>query len=122
MSHGKPLALVLEDDAGAGEALAILLRDWGAEVVLGADGAAVVAALGQRVTQARWLITDYHLGETTNGVAVARQIKADAPATRVLVLTGSTHGQAERDAAEAGFEIMSKPVPADTILAWLERA
>jgi CheY-like chemotaxis protein len=116
----KPLALVLEDDDSAREALALLLGDWGAEVAHGIDGAALVAGLDGRTAQARWLITDYNLGASPNGVAAARLIVQRVPHIRVLVLTGSVGATAEREAADAGFEILRKPVPPETILAWLE--
>lgn len=121
MSHGKPLALVLEDDESARQALAFLLRDWGAEVAEGVDGAVVMATLDGRAARARWLITDYNLGKNSNGVSAARGIVQQAPHIRVLVLTGSTGSNAEREAADAGFELLRKPVPPETILAWLER-
>jgi CheY-like chemotaxis protein len=122
MSQAKPLALVLEDDPSASEALALLLQDWGAEVVLGVDAVAAMAAVAARTEQLRWIITDYHLGPGADGVSAARLIATIAPKARVLVLTGAPSPQVERHATSAGFEILSKPAPAETILAWLERA
>jgi CheY-like chemotaxis protein len=110
----------LEDDRSAGEALAFVLRDWGAEVVVAANGRELTDAIGERVAQARWIIADYHLGDSLNGVTVARLISADAPNARVLVLTGSPSRSIEQEAARAGFKLLSKPVPADIILSWLQ--
>jgi DNA-binding NtrC family response regulator len=121
MPHDK-LALIIEDDINAAEALAMLLSDWGAEVVHAARADAAGEALKGRLAQVRWIITDYDLGPSPKGVAQARALTAEAPNARVLVLTGSGGAPAQRDAAEAGYEIMQKPAPAKAILAWLERA
>lgn len=123
MPKAKLIALVLEDDVSAREALAFVLKDWGAEVAAGVDGAALIAGLDGRAGQIRWLITDYNLGDGhLNGVAAARLIARQTANLRVLVLTGSVGATAEREAADAGFELLRKPVPAETIVAWLERA
>ncbi len=37
MSPVKPLALVIEDDASSAEALSLILRDWGADVLHAGD-------------------------------------------------------------------------------------
>jgi two-component system, sensor histidine kinase len=121
MPQAKPLALVLEDDPGAGEALALVLRDWGAEVALAGNGGALAERLGDRLAEARWIITDFHLEGGADGVNAALQIIAHAPAARVLVLTGSVSGAVERAADAAGFAAMRKPVPANDILAWLSQ-
>lgn len=38
-----PLVLLVEDDPAAAEALLLILRDWGAEVIHGPDGDGLVA-------------------------------------------------------------------------------
>lgn len=122
MSLGKPLALVLEDDESAAEALSLLLRDWGAVVLQCPPAQSPLDVLGGRLPDLRWIITDYDLGGGVNGVKVARRLADDAPTARVLVLTGSVGAAADREAAAAGFELMRKPAPPDAILAWLERS
>lgn len=117
----KPLALIIEDDPASAEALMLILSDWGAEVMHGADGG-VLAAVQQRLTDLRWIITDFHLGAGPDGVSLVKQVKQSAPHARVLVLSGSFHGKATSAAKKAGYEIMQKPARADTIVAWLERA
>lgn len=120
MPAAKPLALVIEDDAPSAEALSLILRDWGAEVLQGESGDAV-APLSQHFPALRWIITDFHLGSGQDGVSVAKGLKKSAPGARVLVLSGSFHGRAALAAQEAGFEVMQKPARANTIVAWLER-
>ena len=71
MSDRKPLVLVIEDDAAAAESLLLILRDWGAEVVHGADGDAVVSALGTRLGEVRWIITDFAFLTDASGNVLA---------------------------------------------------
>ena len=121
MPADKPFVLLIEDDAASAEALAMILSDWGAEVAHAADAGALGSALGSRAAHVRYIITDFHLGGGPDGISLAARIAADAPGSRVLVLSGSFHGKASAAAQRAGFDIMHKPARADAILAWLER-
>lgn len=121
MTGKKPLALVIDDDDAAGDALSIVVRDWGADVVL-CRSAAAAAALGDSAARARWIIADFNLGAGATGVDVARGLADTASSARVLVLTACTGGRAEAAAAAAGFSIMHKPARAEAIHAWLEAA
>jgi ActR/RegA family two-component response regulator len=122
MPPGKPLALIIEDDPGSAEALALILRDWGAEVVHGASDDAVEDVLRGRHAELRWIITDFHLGAGPDGVTLVQRLAKAAPQARVLVLSGSFHGRATAAAARAGLEVMQKPARAEAIVGWLERA
>jgi len=122
MPNAKPLALIIEDDPGSAEALALILRDWGADVAHGMSSDGIGAALGPRAGDVRWIITDFHLGAGPDGVTLVQSLARSAPQARVLVLSGSFHGRATAAAADAGFEVMQKPARAEAIVAWLERA
>jgi DNA-binding NtrC family response regulator len=121
MCDVRPLILLLEDDAAAAEALQLVLRDWGADVVHGLDAAQVVAAAGARASGASMIITDFHLGDEVTGVTLAQQLRARAPEARVLVLSGSVSGEAQRAATDAGYAFMRKPAPPRAIIDWLEQ-
>jgi DNA-binding NtrC family response regulator len=122
MSARNRLVAVIEDEPNAADALALLLRDWGAEVAVGASTRSIASQLGARLSQVRWVITDFHLGSDADGVSLANDIAASAPGARVLVLSSALSARATAAAAEAGFEIMDKPARPDKIVAWLERA
>lgn len=122
MAADRPLALVIEDDPASAEALALILRDWGADVAHSRDAAGVAAAIGQRRDALRWIITDFHLGAGPDGVTLVKDLAQSSPGARVLVLSGSFHGRAVDAAELAGFEVMNKPARADAIIQWLERA
>jgi DNA-binding response OmpR family regulator len=120
-SQDTPLVLLVEDDAAAAEALLLVLRDWGAEVIHGPNGEALVSAANGRLGSVRWIITDFHLGKGEDGVALVKRLRTAAPASRVLVLSGSFTAKATAEAAEAGFDVMQKPARAKSIIEWLER-
>jgi len=120
--RAKPFILVIEDDSAAADSLLLVLRDWGAEVIHGRDGDAVLAAIGPRVGEVACIITDFHLGRPPDGISLVKRLRNSAPGARVLVLSGSFSGHATAEAAAAGFEVMHKPARAGAIINWLERA
>lgn len=122
MSQDKPLALVIEDDPSSAEALSLILRDWGADVLQAGASDTVRATIGNRLADLRWIITDFHLGRGVDGVTLVQTLQKSAPNVRILVLSGSFHGRATVAAEHAGFEVMQKPARAEAIIAWLERA
>ncbi len=122
MCEMRPLILLLEDDAAAAEALQLVLRDWGADVVHGLDAEQVFSAAGARASGASMIITDFHLGAEVNGVSLARQLREIAPGARVLVLSGSVSGEAQRAATDAGYAFIRKPALPRTIIDWLEQS
>jgi CheY-like chemotaxis protein len=120
MQNPRPLILLLEDDDASAEAMQIVLHDWGADVVHGADAENVASAAGSRASTARVIITDFHL-PVADGVTAAKQLRKRAPGARVLVLSGSLNNDARRAAKGAGYAFMPKPAPKRDIIAWLER-
>lgn len=116
----RPLILLLEDDDASAEAMQLVLRDWGADVVHGVDAENVTSAAGSRAADAAMIITDFHLTEA-NGVSEAKQLRKRAPCARVLVLSGSLNNDAKHAAKGAGYAFMQKPAPPRDLLAWIER-
>lgn len=120
MTDPRPLILLLEDDHASAEAMQLVLRDWGAEVVHGADLDDVASNAGARAAKADIIITDFHL-PLANGVSAAQTLRKRAPRARVLVLSGSLNNDAKQAAKGAGYAFMRKPAPLTDIIAWLER-
>lgn len=54
--------VIIEDEPAAADALAMIIRDWGADVAVGADTTAITEQLGPRVNEVGWIITDFDLG------------------------------------------------------------
>jgi DNA-binding NtrC family response regulator len=120
MTDPRPLILLLEDDHASAEAMQLVLRDWGAEVVHGAGADDVASNAGARAEMADIIITDFHL-PLANGVSAAQTLRRRAPRARVLVLSGSLSNDAKQAAKGAGYAFMRKPAPLSDIIAWLER-
>ncbi|MBI3437254.1 MAG: response regulator [Proteobacteria bacterium] len=114
--------VIIEDEPAAADALAVIVRDWGADVAVGSDAKALAEQLGSRASHIGWIITDFNLGPGPDGVTLVQEFSSVAPDARVLVLSGSVGGLATKAAAKAGFEIMHKPARAEMIVSWLERA
>lgn len=121
MPAPRPIAIVIEDDAEAADALGLVLSDWGADVVHGMDEKSLVRDIGRRAAAVNWIIADFHLGPRPNGVTLAGDLVREMPQARVLVLSGSFQGHATAAAQSAGFDMLSKPAPAAAIISWLER-
>jgi ActR/RegA family two-component response regulator len=121
MTIAKDLALIIEDDVASAEALAFLLRDWGADVIVANSADAVRRLVPAPTPRLRWVITDFHLGDGPDGVSIVTDLIRAAPHLRVLLLSGSFHGRAAVAGAAAGIETMQKPARAEGIIAWLER-
>jgi DNA-binding NtrC family response regulator len=120
MTDQRPLILLLEDDHASAEAMQLILRDWGADVVHGADAEDVASNAGARASKADIIITDFHLS-VANVVSAAQKLRKRAPRARVLVLSGSLSNDAKQAAKGAGYAFMRKPAPSRDIIAWLER-
>ena len=114
--------VIIEDEPASADALAMIIRDWGASVAVGADPKTIAEQLGSRVSEVGWIITDFNLGSGPDGITLVQKFAAAAPGAKVLVLSGSFHGRAAAAAAKAGYEIMQKPARAEKIVSWLERA
>ena len=122
MSARTNTVVIIEDEPAAADALALIIRDWGADVAVGSDVKTLAEQLGPRVSQVGWIITDFNLGPGPDGVALVREFSSVAPDAKVLVLSGSFSARATAAAAKAGYEIMQKPARAEMIVSWLERA
>jgi DNA-binding NtrC family response regulator len=114
--------VIIEDEPISADALALVVRDWGAQVAIGVSARAIADQLGPRLQEVGWIITDFNLGAGPDGVSGIGAITAAAPEARVLVLSGSMRGKAAASAANAGYAFMQKPARAESIVSWLEHA
>ncbi len=107
------LMLVVEDEAAVREGLEVLLKAWGASVLAFDTVAAVRDWLGTRPAQAPdLLIVDYRLPQGTTGLDALAAVRGYWPQHRLpaIVITGSTIGGHETEAAEHDFHLLIKPV------------
>ena len=107
------LILVVEDEAAVREGLVVLLKAWGASVV----DFDTVAALQDWLTTSPsvapdLLLVDYRLPQGQTGLDALAVVRAHWLGRKLpaIVVTGSTIGGHEAEAAEHDFHLLIKPV------------
>lgn len=111
--------LVVDDDAEQLRLRRMVLERRGHEVAVAGSRAAALALLGE--FNPRCVLMDLRLPDAEDGLALIRDIRAEAPATHVFVLTGwpgDIEGRQEKNMAN---EIFSKPVRMERLLSALAR-
>lgn len=105
------LAVVVDDEVPILRAMESLFKTWGVGLVTGRNAKEALEQLSQLGARPDFLITDYSLAESVNGIEVANSFRetfgADLP---VLVLTGDTAPDTMQRINDAGYKIMHKPV------------
>ena len=103
--------VIVENDAGAAEALARLLRTWDARVTAFRDRAGVAAALDAGGLDPDLLILDYHLDDGACGLDVAATLRAGRTAPLPVIVTTADHApEIAAEAARRGAELVHKPI------------
>ena len=102
--------LVVDDDRDNADTTAMLLQLWGHEAEAAyspEDSISKAVALDPDV-----IIMDIGI-PGTNGVDLARELRAFCPEAKFLALTGFTQADVVRRARDAGFsDVLLKPAPA----------
>lgn len=105
--------LVVEDEATVRDGLVVLLQAWGAGVVAFETLAALQAWLGAAAAAPPdLLLVDYRLPQGATGLDALAAVRARWPqrALPAIVITGSTIGGHEDEAAAHDFHLLIKPV------------
>jgi signal transduction histidine kinase/CheY-like chemotaxis protein len=107
------LMLVVEDEAAVREGLVVLLKAWGASVLAFDTVAAVDGWIATAPAEPPdLLIVDYRLPQASTGLDALAALRRHWPqrALPAIVITGSTIGGHETEAAEHDFHLLIKPV------------
>jgi len=108
---GRPLIVVIDDEAIILLSLRALLENWKYEVVAAMSGEDAVRLLGDAGRVPDMIIADYRLGEGKTGIQAIRDIHkachSDVPA---IVLTGDTAPERVAEVKGSGFRLIHKPV------------
>ena len=100
--------LAVDNDPMALEALTGVLRGWGCEVEVVADGMQAAAVLEIRPC-AMWLF-DYHLDDGDTGVALHARLTERFGARPTLILSADGTAEVRRETFDVGLALLSKPV------------
>jgi CheY-like chemotaxis protein len=112
--------LVVEDEVLVRFALAEFLRDCGFRVLEAADADEAIALLRHDLA-VQVVLTDVEMPGRLNGFGLARWIREQRPAIRVVITSG--HAQAAREASElcAEADYVAKPYDPTHLLAVIRR-
>src|SRR5262245_45683011 len=66
-----PLIVVIENDSQLGDAIGLLLHDWGFSAVSAKSACAAARVLGSRIKNVSAVIVDYHLDDGFTGIQSA---------------------------------------------------
>ena len=112
------LIALIDDEASVSEAMAELLRSWGATPVCASSGEELLRALSGRKPDA--VIADRNLGRGGDGFVVLSELEKQlGGALPSLILTGQYDLTSQQQANRAGRRVLHKPVWGDTLLAAL---
>jgi FixJ family two-component response regulator len=112
------LCVVEDDDAVRAsakfllEAVGYTVRDHASAETLLADAAAMTADV---------FVTDYQLGGMT-GLDLVEQLRERGVRAPAILMTANANHLEERCKRAGVLTVLQKPVPAEELLAWIERA
>ena len=103
--------LVVENDASTADAMARLLQNWDARVSTFRDLAGVQTAMEAGAVPPDILLLDYHLDDGACGLDVAAYLRGRSARPLPAIVTTADHsGAIEARVAEAGAELVHKPI------------
>lgn len=115
--------LVLDDDAPSRDALRGLLAAWGCDV-----RAVPAVADVEQVFSTGWrpdvLVADMHLDQAACGLAAVRQVRShwDDERLPALLVTGDAGSDRMRQAQAQGYTVLTKPIKAARLRAFMNQA
>jgi PAS domain S-box-containing protein len=117
----RPSILIVEDDAPVRDALALVLRSAGYPVMVAATAAEALALFAERGATIDFVITDFALGNSMNGVQLLQELRAvakrDLPA---LILSGDVSGLVETVGPLSRVGLLRKPVGGKRLIQSIE--
>jgi signal transduction histidine kinase/CheY-like chemotaxis protein len=114
-SHGTETILLVEDEPNVRVLLARVLRSLGYHVIEAMDGEAALAASAAHAGSIDLLVSDIVMPRMHGG-ALARALRVERPALRVLHVSGHADPQVVDDGLlDAGASFLQKPFTADAI-------
>jgi two-component system NtrC family sensor kinase len=105
--------LVVEDEAEIAELTCSILRDLGHETVHAGDGASALATIAGDPAIGL-VISDLVMPGATNGLELARALRAERPALPVLLMTA--YNQYGPEVAGEAFDLLEKPYRRETLV------
>ena len=102
--------LVVDDEAEVRSAMSLLLDGWGVKVLAAASGTEADAILAASGMAPHVGLVDYRLPGEENGVQVLERLRVRYPEFDGILVTGDIAPAILREARDARFEILHKPL------------
>jgi signal transduction histidine kinase/CheY-like chemotaxis protein len=120
--HGR-VVLVIDDERDVLQATAVLLGQWGCEVLTAQSGAQAQALLRRNGQVPDVILSDLRLRDEETGIdAIAAVRAAVSQPVPAVLLTGDTAPERIRLARESGYRLLHKPLQPARLRAALQRA
>ncbi len=114
--------LVVDDDALVREAMSIGLAQWGCRAVLAANGDDAATLMADEKKRPDAILCDYRLPNGETGVEViVRLHRIAGRAIPAALITGDTAPERLREARQAGYALLHKPLHPAKLRALLEQ-
>jgi signal transduction histidine kinase/CheY-like chemotaxis protein len=102
--------LVIEDEAEIRAAMTILLEGWRCKVLSASSGTEADALLLREDDAPDVVLADYRLPGPENGIQIMRRLRRRFPGVGGVLITGDIGPETLREAEEAGYQILHKPL------------
>ena len=102
--------LVIEDEAEIRAAMTILLQGWRCKVLAASSGTEADALLLREDDAPDVILADYRLPGPENGIQIMRRLRRSFPGTGGILITGDIGPEVLREAEEAHYQILHKPL------------
>jgi PAS domain S-box-containing protein len=108
---GRPIVLVIDDEAAVLRSLRVVIEDWGYDVLTATGEDEALAQLAQQARAPDLIVADYRLRAGRNGAEAVRHIRRIFDrAIPAIIITGDTAPERIREARTHGLDILHKPV------------
>jgi DNA-binding NtrC family response regulator len=113
----RPLIVIIEKDRALGQALAMLVHDWGYAAIASASAASIARKLGGRIVEIRAVIADHQPNDSFTGAQGAQALmKAMGRRVPAVVTSGHPHSTPN----EPRFPVIWKPFDQRVLQVWLD--
>lgn len=107
--------VLIDDEADVREAVSILLKQWGCDVLTAGSGKEATAELKHRSQPPTVICADYRLRDGETGVDAIMSIQELYSRTPAILITGDTAPERLIEATSSSFELLHKPLRADRL-------
>ncbi len=121
--QGKPVVLVVDDEAAVLKGLSLVIEEWGYEVLAAAGEEEALEILSRQNREPDIIVADYRLRAGATGADVIRHIRTafDRPIPS-MIITGDTAPERIREVQSHGLNILHKPVHPAALKAFISDA